>query len=62
MIALYKEDILHLQSLQKLHNFATTNTNFPTIDYFRHALLYNVHVYQFSAKLGVEISPNCAHK
>ena len=36
----------------KLHKFATSNNNFERIDYFRHASSYNVHVYQFSAKLG----------
>ena len=28
IVALYKEDILELRILQKLHNFATTNTKF----------------------------------
>ena len=28
IVALYKEDILELQILQKLHNFATTNAKF----------------------------------
>ena len=28
IVALYKEGILKLQILQKLHNFATTNTKF----------------------------------
>ena len=32
----------------KLHKFSTTNSNFEKIDYFRHASLYNLHVYQFS--------------
>ena len=33
-----------------LHKFATTNSNFAKIDYFRHESLDNVHIYQFSAK------------
>ena len=37
---------------RKLHKFATTNSNFEIIDYFRHASLYSVHVYEFSAKSG----------
>ena len=28
IVALYKEDIIELQIVQKLHNFATTNTKF----------------------------------
>ena len=35
-----------------LHRFAATFTNFGKIDYFRLALLHNVHVYRFSAKSG----------
>ena len=35
----------------KLHKFATTNDNLKKKYYFRHASSYNVHVYQFSAKL-----------
>ena len=35
----------------KLHKFATANSNFEKIDYFRHAP-HNVDVYQFSAKSG----------
>ena len=35
----------------KLHKFATTNSNFEKYGYFRNALLYNVDVYQLSAKL-----------
>ena len=37
---------------RKLHKFATSNSNFEKIDYFRHVSKYNVHVYQFSAKSG----------
>ena len=33
---------------RKLHKFATTNSNFEKINYFRQALSYNVHVYDFS--------------
>ena len=36
----------------KLHQFATTHSNFENGDYFRHTSLYNVHVYQFSANSG----------
>ena len=35
---------------RKLHKFATTNSNFYIIGYFRHVSSHNVHVYQFSAK------------
>ena len=35
-----------------MNQFATTNSNFKKINYFRHASSYNVHVYQFSAKSG----------
>ena len=41
-----------LQKNSKLHKFATTNSNFDKINSFRHASLYNVHVYQISAKLS----------
>ena len=34
----------------KLNKFATTNSNFKKLDYFRHALSYKVHVDQFSTK------------
>ena len=36
---------------RKLHKFATTNSNFAKINYFRYESSDNVHVYQFSAKL-----------
>ena len=37
---------------RKLHKFATTNRHFQKIESFRHVSSQNVHVYQFSAKLG----------
>ena len=37
---------------RRLHKFATTNSNFEKIDYFRHASSYSVDVYQFLAILG----------
>ena len=36
----------------KLHKFATTNSNFKKIDYFRDASSKNVDVYQCSAMSG----------
>ena len=36
----------------KLHKFATTNSNFEKIDYFRHTSSCNVNVNQFSANSG----------
>ena len=36
----------------KLQKFATANSNFEKINYFRDASSYNVDVYQFSAKSG----------
>ena len=41
-----------LANNRKLHKFATMNSNFEKIDYFRHVSKYNEHVYQFSAKSG----------
>ena len=38
---------------RKLYKFATTNSNVEKIGYFRHASLYNVHVYQFLAQSGL---------
>ena len=35
------------EKYRKLHKFATTNSNFAKIDYFRHASSDTVHVYQF---------------
>ena len=41
-----------LENNRKLHTFATTNSNFGKIYYYRLASLYNVHVHQLSAKSG----------
>ena len=30
---------------RNLHKFATTNSNFQKIDFFKHASSYNIHVY-----------------
>ena len=47
---------------RNLHKFATINSNFKKKSLFRHASLYNVHVYQFLAKLGWYVSlENRAH-
>ena len=37
----------------KLHKFATTNSSFKKIDYFRHVSSCNVYVYQFLAISGL---------
>ena len=36
----------------ELRKSATAHNNFEEVDYFKYASTYNVHVYQFSAKLG----------
>ena len=43
---------------RKLHTFATTNSDFKKNDsaYLRHASSYNIHVYQFLANQGHQIS------
>ena len=46
---------------RKLHNFATTNSNFEKIDYFSHVSKNNEHVYQFSAKSGWYNSVKTVH-
>ena len=46
---------------RKLHKFATTNSNFEKIDYFRHVSKYNEQVYQFSAKSGLYRSVKTVH-
>ena len=45
----------------KLHKFATTNSNFKKLDYFRHAASYKVHVDQFSTKSGKYRSVKMVH-
>ena len=37
---------------RKLHKFATTDSNFGKIDYFRHVSSCSVIIYQFKAKSG----------
>ena len=41
-----------LANNRKLHTFATTNSKFLKINYFRHASSYNVHVNQLSENSG----------
>ena len=45
----------------KLHKFATTNSNFEKIDYFRHVSKYNEQVNQFSPKSGSYKSVKTVH-
>ena len=45
-----------------MYKFATANSKFEKLSYFRHASSYNVHVYQFSAQIGlVDLSKQPAY-
>ena len=46
---------------RKLNKFATTNSIYEKINYFRHASSHSVHVCQFSAKSGLYRSVKTVH-
>ena len=52
---------IYLKKHRKLHKFATSNNTFKKMDYYRHALSYRVHGYQFPAKSGYLVNQNRAH-
>ena len=45
----------------ELRKSATAHNNFEEVDYFKYASTYNVHVYQFSAKIGLVYQSETVH-